>query len=284
MFVVFEQLPEVGTGRIIRKVAVVPKDYSLTPTNPARVLTPAEHAMHGGPRGTPYLSGSSRPMGAASMTGEPLLIDLAGVRAAGGRVVTVPHLVADLRGFLLTNPGARSRVERLIWAIEKIEGEVLIQGSVPGDAVRRLSPGHRAYVDSAEGIWAKFKAGQFNSADLESALVGLEKAYRQARIIGRVGRVVTVVGVVLTVKDVADAAERSIIRRSFKPLGAEVFRQVMGWEGALAGMQIGGVVGASFGVVTGPGAVAFAACGAIVFGALGYFGADLVARATWGTE
>jgi hypothetical protein len=108
-------------------------------------------------------------------------------------------------------------------------------------------------------------------------LAALEKAYGKAKILGRVGRVLMVVGIVITVKEVAQATQRSVQQKSFKPLGAEIIRQVGGWGGALAGAKIGFLVGAAFGIETGPGALITGALGAIVFGALGYFGADLIA-------
>jgi hypothetical protein len=73
MFVVFEQLPDIGSTRIVRKVAVIPRDFSLRPKNPLGMLTPAEHAINVNPGASPYLSGSSKPYGAPSMNGEPLL-------------------------------------------------------------------------------------------------------------------------------------------------------------------------------------------------------------------
>jgi RNase P protein component len=45
------------------------------------------------------------------------------------------------------------------------------------------------------------------------------------------------VGLILTVKDVAEATERSRARRSFRPIATEVFRPVMGWDGAIAGAK-----------------------------------------------
>lgn len=38
VFVVFEQLPEVGNGRLIRKVAAIPRDFSMRPANPPGTL------------------------------------------------------------------------------------------------------------------------------------------------------------------------------------------------------------------------------------------------------
>ena len=47
MFVVFEQLPNVGADKVIRKVAVIPKDYSLIPKNPLANYSLGEHAFEG---------------------------------------------------------------------------------------------------------------------------------------------------------------------------------------------------------------------------------------------
>ncbi len=86
-----------------------------------------------------------------------------------------------------------------------------------------------------------------------------------------------VVGVIVTAVDLAEATQRSIEQNSFRPVSAEVVRQVGGWGGAIAGGKIGFIVGGLFGIETGPGAIATGAVGAVVFGAAGYFGADWVA-------
>jgi hypothetical protein len=84
-----------------------------------------------------------------------------------------------------------------------------------------------------------------------------------------------VVGIVLTAVDLGLATKKSIDQNSFKPVGAEVIRQVGGWGGAIAGAKIGAIGGAALGIETGPGAIVTGAIGAIVFGAAGYFGAGL---------
>jgi hypothetical protein len=83
-------------------------------------------------------------------------------------------------------------------------------------------------------------------------------------------------GHVLDGDDHADDHEHQA-QGSFKPVGAEVIRQVGGWGGAFVGAKVGFAVGAMFGIETGPGAIITGAIGAVVFGALGYFGADLIA-------
>jgi hypothetical protein len=66
LFVVFEQLPEIGSDKVIRKIAIAPFDFSrhphLTPTNSFATVTPAEHAL-GNKKSSQYLSASNRPYG-----------------------------------------------------------------------------------------------------------------------------------------------------------------------------------------------------------------------------
>ena len=297
MFIIFEQLPEIGIGsKIIRKVAIVPKNYAypfpslgpelgipmgvgrLSPLDPLGVLSPAEHAIGGDAALSPFLSASERPFGAPSIKGQPLLIDVAKVKAAGGQVLTVDELAADLARYAAENPTRGAQIEQLMWAVKNVEGEVLIRGSVPpGAATPITGAAHLGHIRSAEDLWAEFTAGKIGRGELESGLVDLERAYARARIVGRVGRVFTVVGVILTAYDLEQAAQRSYRQSSVKPIGAEVIRQIGGWGGGIAGAKLGAVVGAAFGIETGPGAIVTGAVGAVIFGALGYFGADLIA-------
>jgi LysM repeat protein len=277
MFVVFEQLPEVGTGKIIRKVVAIPRDFSLRPANPFGSITPAEHALNLKPSQSQFLSGSNRSFGAPSIKGQPLLLDIAKIKQAGGQIYEVNQVVRDLEKFAVQNPSARAAVERLIWTVQKVEGEVLIKGGTPPGSGSAISAPHKAYVKSAEDFWRAFKDKQITKAQLEQELLNLEKAYSKAKIVGRVGRVLMVVGIVVTAVDLAEAGQKSIDQNSFKPIGAEVVRQVGGWTGAFAGAKIGFAGGAVIGIETGPGAIVTGAVGAIIFGAAGYFGADWVA-------
>lgn len=249
----------------------------MIPANPLGTLSLADHVLNLDPRGSPFLSASGRPFGAPSIQGQPVLIDVLKAQAAGARVYSVAEVVADLRRFVAANPRAQAQVERLIWAITRVEGEVLVKGSVPAEAIS--SPGRAVspYVKSAEELWDGFRRKEFSAPELEQQLAQLERSYERSRVVGRIGRVLTVVGVVITVYDVTRAAGQSVQTHSFKPIGAEALRQVGGWGGALAGSKIGFGVGALFGIETGPGAILTGALGAIVFGAMGYFGADLAA-------
>ena len=154
-------------------------------------------------------------------------------------------------------------MQRLIWTISKIEGEVLIRGGVPAGAATPItSLPHLGHIRSAEALWEAFKAGNMTQAELEAALSALGRSYQRARVVGRVGRVLMVVGIVFTAVDLGLATRQSVRENSFRPIGAEVIRQVGGWGGAIAGAKIGALVGA---------------VGALVFGAAGYFGADWIA-------
>ncbi|AUX37089.1 MULTISPECIES: hypothetical protein [Sorangium] len=277
LFIVFEQLPEVGTGRIIRKVAAIPRDFSLTPANPSGALTPAEHVLNLNPSQSQFLSASNRPFGAATMNGQPLLMDVARIQQAGGRIYQVAEVVNDLERFAAQNPAARAQVDRLISTIRDIEGEVLVEGRTPPGSASRPTAAHQSYIRSAENLWAEYRANRMTRAQLQQELANLERAYARARVVGRVGRVLMVVGVIVTAAELAQATHRSIEQRSFRPVGAEVVRQVGGWGGALLGGKIGFVTGGLFGIETGPGAIVTGALGAIIFGAFGYFGADWAA-------
>lgn len=295
LFVFFEQLPEVGAGtNIIRKVAVVPKNFAwpvprfepipwpgvgrIDPRLPQGSISAVEHVANLNPGGSQWLSASDRAFASGSIEGTPLLLDVAKIRAAGGKIMTVDELVAELAAHVAANPASRVQMERLMWTISKIEGEVLISGGVPSGAATRITgPAHLGHIRSAEGIWEAFKAGDMTKAEMEVALADLGRAYKRARVVGRVGRVLTVVGIVLTAVDLGLATHQSVQQHSFRPIGAEVIRQVGGWGGAIAGAKLGALAGAAMGIETGPGAIVTGAVGALVFGALGYFGADLIA-------
>jgi hypothetical protein len=169
MFIIVEQLPEIGVeaGKIIRKVAVVPKDFALNPANLMGKLSPAEHALNLNPSASQFLSASDRAFGSPSIVGKPLLLDIAKIEAAGGRVISVTELVADLQRYVAQNPAAKTQVERLIWAVKDIEGEVLVAGGTPKGSGATISSLHETYVKSAEELWQAFRKGNMTKAELE---------------------------------------------------------------------------------------------------------------------
>ena len=287
MFVVFEQLPEVGAKNVIRKVQVIPKDFSLLPKMPESTFSLAQHAL-GDKSNTQYLSTSNKSFGSPTMAKqsltnpdgwkEVLLINTRQAIAGGSRVYTVPEVVASLRRYAATEPnniGFQIRVSTLIRTIENVEGEVLIENGVNANAVRKITLKHLSYIETADQIWAAREAGKISVEQAEKELALLAKSYERAKIVGRVGRVLTVIGVVFTVADLSVAGNRSIERHSFRPLAAETVRQVGGWGGAMAGAEAGGLVGAWLGIETGPGAILTGGAGAIIFGAIGYWWGDV---------
>ena len=277
LFVIFEQLPAVGAGKIIRKVALVPKDFSLKPANPFGAATIVEHVWNVKPTASPFLSASTRPFGAPSIQGVPLLLDVAKIEKAGGKIFTTKAIVQELKAFSALHPSSSANLKILIETIQKIEGEVLVKGSTPAKSATRLGAAHLGFVNSAESLWRDFSSGKIAQATLETELDLLENSYRKMKVVGKFGRAFSVIGLVMTVADVAKASNQSVQEKSFKPIAAESIRQVGGWGAAIAGAKIGAVTGGLVGVSTGPGAIVTGAIGAVVFGAAGYFGADWVA-------
>lgn len=223
IFVVFEQLPEVGSKNVLRKVQVIPTDFNLVPKNPSANYSLAEHARKGDILDTQLLSASNKPYG--SPTGkvgdykDVLLIDTQQAMAKGSRVYSVEEVVKDLRRYAAIEPnneGLQESVKTLIRTIEKVEGEVIIENGVHGNAVRKISSNHTPYIKTADEIWAAHKAGKITLEQAEKELATVAKAYERARIVGRVGRVLTVVGVVLTAVDMGVATKTSIDKGSFR--------------------------------------------------------------------
>ena len=290
MFVVFEQLPEVGSKNVIRKVQVLPKDFSLAPKFPQGNLTLAEHALDLKPLKSQLLSASNKPFGSPTMgkyspIGNPkgytevLLIDTHQAMAQGSRVYTVPEVIADLRRHASLQPnneGLQLQVGKLIRTIENVEGEVLIEGGIPGNTVKKITSAHTPYIETADEIWRKFEIHK-NQPQMEAELESLAKAYGRAKIVGRVGRVLTVVGVIFTAVDLGVAGKKSYDKSSFRPLAAETVRQIGGWSGAYAGGVTGAAFGAAITSETGPGAIIGGALFAMVFGAIGYWRGDVIA-------
>ena len=281
MFVVFEQLPEIGSNKVIRKVAVIPKNFALAPSSVGAKLSPALHAI--GEIPSQWLSASGRPSAAPNIKGTPLLMDISKIQKAGGRIITTDNLVFDLQRHALRNPSNSGNIRQLINTISRIEKEILIdvtktkEGSTPKGFVRKLSAPHKSYAKISENLWGKYTDSEIPISELERGLNSLDSTYKKAKLIGRAGRVLTITGIVFTAVDFGRAANQSVARRSFRPIGTETIRQAGGWGGALAGGKIGFVGGGAIGIETGPGAIITGAIGAIIFGAAGYFGADWIA-------
>ncbi|GHT96934.1 hypothetical protein AGMMS49545_23360 [Betaproteobacteria bacterium] len=303
VFIVVEVVPEMGSNIVIRKeypgkflenvegfkgevykwlarmteakVLIIPRDFSMIPTDSLSALSPADHVQnsHLG-RSSPFLSTSGELLGAPTIEGKPVLIDLNKVKAAGGQVMSVLEVVTDLQRYMAENPGANHHVKLLIDTIFRVEQEVLIKGNIPREAIQNTNFVHHGFINDARKIWENVEAENISR---EEGIRQLEKLKQSARNYGNLGRALSVVGVVFTTVDLVGASRQSIVQRSFRPIGAETIRQVGGWGGAISGAKIGGTIGALCGIETGPGAFVTGLVGALIFGLGGYVGADWVA-------
>ncbi len=245
IFVLFEQLPEVGTTHLVRKlnVAILPKDFSLPPSNPLMNLTPAEHALGYDKLGSQLISASNRPFGAPNFQGQgttrlfgppssgAVIIDTGKVIQAGGKIITSAELIADLQRHAFVNPTTAARVKTLINAIRTLEGETLIAGGVPAKGVSLPGIVHDQHISKAETIWKGVKANTTPQAQALEELAALSKAYERARLVGRAGKTLMVTGIVFTAIDLGNASNESFEQKSIRPIAAESIRQGGGWGG-----------------------------------------------------
>ena len=283
LFVIVDVLPDVGGKKLVRKVIVIPHDFSkfhqsfpekygIIPNEINGKISLAEHAM-GNTVNSQFTSASSKPYGAANFQGRPVLLDINKIKKTPGAFIhPVDAVLADLQRIEQQNPSDLN-LKRLIRAV-RLEGETLIEGSASYRVVSKITPAHKAYILKGENIFIKYKN---NQPLLENELDTLLSSYGKSRNFGIALKGLTVIGVVFTVKDLTVATNKSMAENSFKPIGAEVLRQTAGWASAIAGAKIGAVAGSAMGIETGPGAIVTGAIGALIFGVLGYFGVDLIA-------
>jgi len=132
LFVIFQELPEVGEDNIVRKlspkeverlkqlrtqspklrVGVIPKDFSLEPANPLGKLSLAEHALAWDQKQSQLISASTKPYGAPNFNTEPVFIDVAKIEQAGGRIFSTSEIIKDLERLAAENPTAKSQISR----------------------------------------------------------------------------------------------------------------------------------------------------------------------------
>ncbi len=310
-FTVFEQLPEIGSDKIVRKIAISPVDLSkhpdLIPKDPLSNITASDHAL--GNNNSKYLSYSERPYGSPTNVDKgiferygnnppknahpmdfvgkygnqkirPVIIDTRKL-PPGTQIIDSAQLVTFLEQKMKLHPSEGHRISRLIDTIINIESEGLIDANpknprVPKSSVKNVSKLHNQFVTTAEKIRAEFKLGHITEQQMKQELKLVSKSYNRVRIAGIGGRVITVIGMVLTAVELAEAGKKSYERNSFKPIVAESIRQTGGWGGAIAGAEVGFLFGAAIGVSSGPGLFISGALGALVFGTAGYIGADWI--------
>jgi hypothetical protein len=308
-----------GSSWVIRKVDVnpassSPKAMNGAQGNPLRVgmhptdlnsrASAAEHSM-GLANKSPYLSTSSKPYGAPNFSAktrpqsslshgpEPVglkrsqsyLIDLKKTTNSGSSVVKTNQLVRDLNNHAKANGLSQQSVSTLKKTVGRLEGETLIKGAVPKEAISAPNKQHLKMIQQAENIYNKAKA-QGGSADAiykraQPELRALEKSVEASSKLGsnlsKVGKGLGVVGAVSTAYELGKAGKESVDKHTPAPIAAEVVRQGGGWAGAWAGAQGGAALGAALGIETGPGAVVTGAVGGIIGGVAGFFAADKVA-------
>ncbi|NOK22165.1 glycine zipper family protein [Corallococcus carmarthensis] len=244
-FVVVDET--VTSGKVVRKVLEFPgpsqaqyalanpEIFGMRPPNPNAPFSLGEHAL--GHNQSRFLSASTHRGGAPNITGRPAYIDIKKATAAGVKIHSTEAILEDLAHLEKAHPDWRIRIDKLRKAIV-MEGEVLMEGSVPASAIKRS---HHA-MTAARSLKA-----------------------------------IQVIGLAFTVYDVGKATVKSVKQGSIKPITAEGIRQVGGWAAAVAGMKVGALTGAALGVETGPGAILTGFAGALIVGTAGYFGADWVA-------
>lgn len=252
IFVVFEYVTD--KGYLVRKILSfehygIPGESQchitgLFPKAPYSNTSVVEHVM--GFNKSRFISASSAfPDGAPNITGEKIYIDIQKTLNSGAKIISSEDIVKDLIKYKDMYPHTQTRVDKLIYAIENIEHEVLIE---PPQG-KPIPP---------QAIW---KESHFN----------------MAHSIVKYARVVQVIGIGLTAYDIGNAAYQSYKEDSIKPISAEAVRQAGGWAGAWLGFKFGSVAGASFTLETGPGAFIGGLVGGIICGAAAYFGADWIA-------
>jgi LysM repeat protein len=253
----FVVVQEVAPGaKLVRKVIAVPETdissmivnspelFGFQPRGPGAPTTLGEHAL--GDTLSKYISASNKPGGAPNFEGRAWYIDVGKLERAGIPVHSTDEIVRDLDRLAKLNPALGDRIAKLKSVIDKVEGEVLIEGRVPSSAVQSA-----------------------------------EAAARELKILGAMSRgakVLGVVGVVFTVYDLGSAGVESVQKNSVRPLAAEAVRQVGGWGGAWIGFKIGAAGGAAVGIETGPGALLSGLVGGLIFGYIGYKAGDAVAN------
>ncbi|MEY4583432.1 MAG: hypothetical protein RL701_8135 [Pseudomonadota bacterium] len=225
--------------KIGKSVPVVPhpERFGLLPEAPSSsTITAGRHAMNLKP--SPYMSASTRPLGATRFSGQPFWVDVERARAAGATFHETHEILDDLDRI-----AGKTRRSADLVRLQKFkelvsaDREVLVRGAVPTSAIKGV--GSMALTRGLQGV--------------------------------------QVVSFVVSAVEIADATSKSITLGSVNPIAAESVRQVGSWAAAWGGAKLGASAGALVGIETGPGAILFAAGGAVGGGFCGYLGFDWVA-------
>jgi RHS repeat-associated protein len=182
---------------------------------------------------------STTPGGAPNIHGKPVSIDVELVRKAGGSIVKSKEIIEDLEALAKEGKVSSPRVRMYLNAQAAGEGEVLVKGPVPPEAM--------------------------TVGTLPAAL-------------NSVGKALTVVAAVNTAVNLTAAAQQSFQQHSAAPVVKQAAREVGGWGMALAGAKLGAALGGAAGVESGPGLFVTGLVGGIVGGIAGYYGANWVTK------
>lgn len=229
--------------KLVRKDA--PGKVGFEPKDLNSKVTPGRHVM--GDNKSKFISTSEKPFGAPRFNGKRYWIDVNTLKDGGVKFYNAAQIEADFVRIETKYYSDLNVLEKVRKGREflKMDKEVLIEGPVPGKAVK-----------NAAGM--SFTRGtQFIQG----------------------------VGIILTVREISYAAVESYQEVSVKPIAKESLKQVGGWGGAVVGRQVGFAAGVRLGfmggtaltIETGPGVLIGAAVGAIVGGFLGSFFGDWLA-------
>ncbi len=153
--------------------------HGIQPSGPGVELHPVEHCLNehlGKP--SPYSPASTKPNGAPNIKGTPVWIDIG--KLNDGQVLSHSDIVKSSEEFLSRNEHLRERFE--IWRkFQAKEGEVLIKGQVPADAVysQRAIRLHRFLNGTGKVLFIGALA-----MDTASFFLAEDKAGEAARIAG----------------------------------------------------------------------------------------------------
>ncbi|MDR2819008.1 MAG: hypothetical protein LBB60_00515 [Desulfovibrio sp.] len=250
LFMIVEEIGK--DGMLVRKIrnygplSELNGSYKgLFPKSPYAGTSVVEHVMDS--KHSRFISASTLfPEGPPNFQGgKQLYFDINKAMQAGSRIVSSEEIVAGLREYMRQYPHTAERVNRLINAVQNIEGEVLIEPPVG----QRVPSG---------AIWRP-------------------EQYKRFVKMAQYARVVQVFGIAMTAYHIGNATDISFRTRSVAPITAEAVRQAGGWGAAWLGFKLGGAAGAAVTAETGPGAIVGGLIGGIIVGACGYWGADWVA-------
>lgn len=225
-----------GNPEFVRRL-LSPEKHGFQPRDVTSKVSPGRHVL--GRTDSKFISASERPLGSPRFGGERYWIDANKVKEAGGVIHEAEDIARELDRIAkkTKDPKFLQYIEDIRAKSLHIDKEILIEGSVPAQAVKGA----------------------------------------KAMAVTRGLQVVQGVGIAMSVYDLSKAGVQSYQTNSVRPIAAESIRQAGGWGMSMAGAELGFGLGAAVGIETGPGAIITGAVGGLIGGIAGYFGADWIA-------